>query len=206
MTNRQKWFVICMFLLGVMLVPLYSQLQQSGGPSTLVQLLDSGGTNKASISAGGALKVDGSAVTQPVSLATAPTTPVTGTFWQPTQPVSLASMPALAAGSNIIGKAVQATTCGATPFSQAWAAVPTTSTSLTATTTCVYALMFTNTNSTPQSVTVTDGEATPVTIVPTFSIPANSQVTFPFYGAPATTGLKWSAGGAGVNGSVSGVQ
>jgi len=35
--------------------------------SSATQLLDSGGTNKASISAGGALKVDGSAVTQPVS-------------------------------------------------------------------------------------------------------------------------------------------
>ena len=33
-------------------------------------------------------KVDGSGVTQPVSLATAPTTPVTGTFYQATQPVS----------------------------------------------------------------------------------------------------------------------
>lgn len=32
-----------------------------------VELIDSGGTNKASISSGGALKVDGSAVTQPVS-------------------------------------------------------------------------------------------------------------------------------------------
>ena len=34
------------------------------------------------------LKVDNSAVTQPVSIATMPTTPVTGTFWQATQPVS----------------------------------------------------------------------------------------------------------------------
>lgn len=40
-----------------------------------------------------ALKVDGSAATQPVS----------GTFWQTTQPVSLASLPALATGSNTIG-------------------------------------------------------------------------------------------------------
>lgn len=31
--------------------------------------------------------------TQPVSLATAPSTPVTGTFWQATQPVSLATAP-----------------------------------------------------------------------------------------------------------------
>ena len=41
-----------------------------------VELLDSGGTNKASISAAGAVKVDGSAVTQPVSLTS---TAITGT-------------------------------------------------------------------------------------------------------------------------------
>lgn len=55
--------------------------------------------NLASISAGGAVKVDGSAVTQPVSgtfypatqpvsIASMPSTPVTGTFWQTTQPIS----------------------------------------------------------------------------------------------------------------------
>lgn len=48
-----------------------------------VQVVDSAGTNKASISSGGAVKVDNSAVTQPVS----------GTFWQATQPVSVASLP-----------------------------------------------------------------------------------------------------------------
>jgi hypothetical protein len=36
----------------------------------------------------------------------APTTAVTGTFWQTTQPVSLAALPALAAGSNVIGHVV----------------------------------------------------------------------------------------------------
>jgi len=40
-----------------------------------------------------AWKVDGSAVTQPVSISSMPSTPVTGTFWQATQPVSIASMP-----------------------------------------------------------------------------------------------------------------
>lgn len=43
-----------------------------------------------------AWKVDGSAVTQPVSIASMPSTPVTGTFWQATQPVSLASAPTTA--------------------------------------------------------------------------------------------------------------
>ncbi len=51
------------------------------------------GGNSAAVTASNALKVDGSAVTQPVS----------GTFWQTTQPVSLASLPALATGSNTIG-------------------------------------------------------------------------------------------------------
>lgn len=52
-----------------------------------------------------ALKVDGSAVTQPVS----------GTFWQATQPVSLASLPALAAGSALVGKVgIDQTTPGTT--------------------------------------------------------------------------------------------
>jgi hypothetical protein len=39
------------------------------------------------------LLVDGSGVTQPVSLASVPSHPVTGTFWQATQPVSIASAP-----------------------------------------------------------------------------------------------------------------
>lgn len=54
--------------------------------------------------------------TVPVSLATAPTTPVTGTFWQATQPVSLATnTPTIAAGSAIIGKVgIDQTTVGTT--------------------------------------------------------------------------------------------
>jgi hypothetical protein len=41
--------------------------------------------------------------TQRVTIATNDSVPVTGTFWQATQPVSLASLPALAAGTNNIG-------------------------------------------------------------------------------------------------------
>lgn len=43
-----------------------------GGSSSSVKVLDSGGTNTLSVSAGGAAKVDGSAVTQPVSAASLP--------------------------------------------------------------------------------------------------------------------------------------
>jgi hypothetical protein len=49
--------------------------------------------NALSLTTSGALRVDGSAVTQPVSLASVPTHGVTGTFWQATQPVSIAAMP-----------------------------------------------------------------------------------------------------------------
>ena len=51
-------------------------------------------TQCASVTAGNALKVDGSAVTQPVSgTFWQATQPVSGTFWQATQPVSAASLP-----------------------------------------------------------------------------------------------------------------
>ena len=56
-----------------------------------------------------AIKVDGSAVTQPVSLATAPTTPVTGTFWQVTQPISAATLP-LPTGASALSEQQTQTT------------------------------------------------------------------------------------------------
>lgn len=69
------------------------------GGTQKTKLVDSAGVNMAAISAAGALKVDNSGVTQPVSgtffqatqpvsIAAMPSTPVTGTFWQATQPVS----------------------------------------------------------------------------------------------------------------------
>lgn len=64
------------------------------GGTQKTKLVDSAGTNVATISSGGALKVDGSAVTQPVSIATAPV---------------------LVAGSAIIGKVgIDQTTPGTT--------------------------------------------------------------------------------------------
>ena len=54
----------------------------------IVSVGDPASNNRAAVSASGALKVDASATTQPVSIATMPSTPVTGTFWQATQPVS----------------------------------------------------------------------------------------------------------------------
>lgn len=67
------------------------------GGTQKTKLVDSGGTNVATVSAGGALKVDGSAVTQPVS----------GTFWQATQPIS----------GTVIANPGATTSGGATPYS-----------------------------------------------------------------------------------------
>ena len=51
----------------------------------------------------GAVSVSNFPATQPVSLAVAPTTPVTGTFYQATQPVSAAALP-LPAGAATVAK------------------------------------------------------------------------------------------------------
>lgn len=195
MNNKQKWFVLICLSLGLVLGRVIAQEQQSGGGGSSVTVTS--GSITATQSTGSNLHVD---------VDTAPTTAVTGTFWQATQPVSIATVPALIASSAIIGKTVPVTSCGTTVLSSAWAAVPTSSTAVASTTTCVYALIFNNTNASAQTVTVTDGQGSPVTVVSAFSIPANSQVTFPFYGTAMTTGIKWTAGGTGVNGAVIGVQ
>jgi len=50
-------------------------------------------------------------------------------------------------------------------------------------------------------VTITDGQGSPVTIVSAFSVPGNSQVTFPLYGSQMVSSIKWSAGGTGITGT-----
>lgn len=103
-------------------------------------------------------------------------------------------------------KSTPASSCGTTQFSSAWAAVPTANTAVTATTTCVTAILLTNTNATAQTVAITDGQGSPITILPTLSINGNSSVVVPMFGSVATTGLKWIAGGTGVTGAVVGLQ
>lgn len=116
----------------------------------------------------------------------------------------------LPAGSNIIGKVrlEPTTSCGDTYFEQAIAAVPNATTAVTATTTCVVSMYFVNITGSAASVTVTDGQGSPVVIVATFSIPPNSDVqrTWP-YGLKCVSGIKWSAGtSAAVNGTLAGWQ
>lgn len=104
-------------------------------------------------------------------------------------------------------KSVPATTCGTTAVSQAIAAVPTSSTAVFSSTTCLIAVYFNNTNASAQTVSLTDNAGSPVTAFGgTFSIPGLSSTTLPFYGIPFTTGVKWVAGGSGVTGGMVGFQ
>jgi hypothetical protein len=166
--------------------PLYGQLQQSGGAGTATQ----GGTwNINNISGTVAL---------PTGAATSAKQPTLGTAGTPSVDVITVQG---ASGMAALQTAPK-TACGVTAFTPAWQAVPTANTALTATTSCVLAVMITNTTASAQSVTVTDGQGSPVTVLNAFSIPGNSEVTLPFYGSQMTSGIKWIAGGAGLTGTV----
>jgi hypothetical protein len=174
---------------------LLGQLNQSGGASTSVSAVQSGtwtiqpgntanttpwlaslsqGGNTATVTASNALKVDGSAVTQPVS----------GTV-------------------NVVPK----TACGATAYDSGITTLPTTSTVLTTTATCVSSIVLVNTTATSQSVTVTDNQATPMSYLASFSIPANSTLVYDLNSVKMAAGIKWSAANAAsVNAQVIGFQ
>lgn len=113
----------------------------------------------------------------------------------------------LNAGANLIGKTVPATTCGTTSVGQALAVVPTTATAVFTATTCLFTALFNNTNASTQTVTLTDNAGTPVNGVgPAFVIPGLSNLILSFGGIPFTSGVKWTAGGTGVTGGMTGFQ
>ena len=118
---------------------------------------------------------------------------------------------ALPAGTNVIGhvitdsgliNVVPKTACGNTlATGSTLAAVPTSSTLLTsASTACVIAAVFFNTNASAATVTLTDNTATPINAVLTFSIPGNSNLIEDLHGGAFNLGLKWSASTTGVTG------
>lgn len=103
---------------------------------------------------------------------------------------------------------VNNTTCAGTKFSQNWVAVPTSTTLLsTAVTSCLLTISFSNTNSSAQTITLTDNTGTPINVVgPALSLPGLTVATFNFNGTPFNNGIKWFAGGTGVTGSAVWVQ
>ena len=190
--NNPMCMAASIFLLLIaigVLGPLYGQLQQSGGAGTVVTDSQGGTWNINNISGTVAL---------PAGAATSAKQPTFSTAGSPSADVvTMQGAPGMAALQT-----APKTACGGTAFTPAWQAVPTSSTALTATTSCVVAIMVTNTNAGAQTVTVTDGQGSPVTVLSLFSIPGNSEVTRPLHGAQMTSGIKWTAGGAGLTGTV----
>jgi hypothetical protein len=174
---------------------LMGQLSQSGGAGASVTATQSGtwtmqpgntanttpwlftmsqGGNAAQVSAGGALKIDGSAVTQPVS-------------------------------GNVT--VAPKTACGTAVYDSGMVALPTTSTAVTTTATCVNSVIFVNTTGATQTVTMTDNQGSPVTYLASFQIPANSTLVYGLDYAKMANGIKWSATNAtSVNAQIVGMQ
>ena len=183
--------VMALFVAGSLL----GQLSQSGGAGNAVTATQSGawtmqpgntanttpwltslsqGGNTAQVTAGGAVKIDGSAVTQPVS----------GTL-------------------TVVPK----TSCGTTAYDSGMVALPTAAAAVTATATCVNAIVFVNITASAQAVTVTDNQATPVAYLSSFQLPANSTLVYDLNFARMASGVKWSAANAtSVNAQVVGYQ
>jgi hypothetical protein len=102
---------------------------------------------------------------------------------------------------------VPKTTCGTTAYDSGMVSMPTASTAVTATATCVNAIVFVNTTASSQSVTVTDNQGTPVTYLASFSLPANSTFVYDLQYVKMASGIKWSAAAASsVNAQVIGFQ
>jgi len=200
MTKNQVWCVLIMLAVGVGLGRLIAQQQYSGGQAVTVtsgSVTANAGTGpstawKVDLSSTGAnstaIKVDPSAVTSPVSLA---------------------SLPALAAGTNKIGTAYPYTSCGTTAVTMALQALPTTATSVTGSTSCLVNLYLHNTsNSVAYTVTVTDGQGSPVAFLNAVTLnPLETrEYNFPNGGPKMTTGLKWNASNVAIVGSVEMMQ
>jgi len=81
-------------------------------------------------------------------------------------------------------------------------AVPTSLTSLFGSTVYLVSLYLSNTTSSAITVNVTDGQATPVYLLNSFSIPANSALMLPNIWVRMTNGVKWSASASGVTGGL----
>jgi len=220
--ERSSSFWAAVILVGLFAIgSVFGQLNQSSGSgtsTTIVAALPAGsnnigsvnavqsgtwsasvtqGGNTAAVTAAGALKIDGSASTQPVS----GTVAVSNTGFNVT-----GSLPT---GGNVIGyvRVVPPSTCGTTAYDSGAVSLPNTSTTLTSTATCVTAILFNNTTSSTQTVSVTDNQGTPVAYVSSFQIPGNSSFVFPLYGMKLTGGIKWSATNTGVvNAQVLGYQ
>lgn len=193
---NKAMLVVAVLLLATALA-VSQQTISSGNLFTMVQ-----GGNQAVVTAAGAQKVDGSAITQPVS----------GTFWQATQPVSgpLTDAQLRASAVPVTGSfsSTPLTGCGSTNYDSGIVTLPNATTALTATPTCVNTIILINLTTSTQTCTVTDGSGTPLNLIPpSFDLAGKSDAVFNRYGVKSLAGIKWSCTNASaVSGIVRGQQ
>jgi hypothetical protein len=85
-------------------------------------------------------------------------------------------------------------------------AVPTTAADIATVSVWIDSMTFANTTAAALTVTVKDKQATPQSFLQAVSIPANSTTIITFPEPKKFIGLNWMASGAGIVGSVAGVQ
>jgi hypothetical protein len=188
-----RWLglALCLAAVGLFFsVPTKSQLNQSGGPGNLTQV---GG---AAISLG----QNTMANSLPVAIASnqsAISVAQSGTW---TVGLSASQTVGLAAGTNLIGYSRAQNACGTTNYEAGMQNPPTSSTSLTATATCVAALYVSNTTASAATITIQDQgtgcNSAACIWIDAFSVPANSNMLIPLYGMKFSGGIKWSQGTA----------
>jgi len=218
-----KWAAVGLLLfavtLGSWMGKLRAQQMQSGGQAVTVSsgtiTANQGGTwtvqpgNTANTTA---WKVDGSAVTQPVSgTLTVQQSTASNLKVDPsgvTSPVSLASLPALPAGTSKIGVTYPYTSCGTTAYTAALQAAPTASTAIASATTCLLILNLSNTSAGALTITVSDNAGTPVNFLNAVTLNAGETRTYAFApgGAKFSSGIKMQASGSGITYTAEGLQ
>jgi hypothetical protein len=241
----ERWIAVAIFCTAFAgIYRLQAQMNQSGGPGANVNATQAGTwtVNPGNTANSTAWKVDGSAVTQPVSAAslplpsgaaTAAKQPALGTAGSAaadvitvqgiaggtaqkvdgsavTQPVSLAALPA---GTNMLGliRAVPSSCTGSTPFASSTVGVGTgAGTSLTSTATCATFAYANNITNSPVTLRIQDKSGTPIIWFGgngDFTIPANSNIRIPIDGVNFVAGITAIAGtGSAINLQVNGLQ
>jgi hypothetical protein len=187
--SQRRWMALILgtlLLFGLMMArPARPQLQQSGGSGGSTNLTQVGGT---AIALGQA--------------AMASSLPVTIASNQSALSVSESGSwnVGLSSGTNLIGYTRPQNACGTTNYESVMSNPPTSSTSLTATTTCVSLIYVSNTTSSAATLTVQDQgtgcNSAACIWIDAFSVPSNSNMVIPLYGAKFASGIKWSQGTA----------
>jgi hypothetical protein len=227
MTNGQKWFVLICLMLGLAGGTLIAQLQQSGGPGSVVTANAGTNLNTSALALdatliGGTLKAEPYDGTNVIGTSAHPVkTDPTGTTTQPVSGTVTATLSGsinntafgVSAGTANIGfvRILPSACTQSTNFANATAQVATgAGTTVTSTTTCVTSAYANNITNSAVTLRLADKAGTPVIWLggnADFSIPANSNIKVPIEGVTFTSGITAIAGTAtAVNLQINGVQ